>query len=314
MMSVLAYAAFFLVFVAIYAIIALGLNLQWGATGLFNVGVAGFVATGAYTSALLTTPKEADRIAGFGLPFAVGMLAACLIAGLVGVFTGALTLRLRRDYLAITTFGVSVMIETIARNATPLTGGVFGVQFIPKPMQGWLGAGFKWNLSYLAMSLVLLAVVYWGLERLLDSPWGRVLRAIREDEDAASSIGKRVYLFRLQSFAVGSMLMGLGGALYAHFVGFIAPQDFLPILTFQLWAMLIVGGSGSNLGAILGSAVVWGFWSASGALLRAAIPAAEQAKAAPLQTAIIGGLIVATLLARPRGILGHLQSGVRKRG
>ena len=81
----------------------------------------------------------------------------------------------------------------------------------------------------------------------------------REDEGAAASIGKRVFVFRLQSFVVGSMLMGLGGALYAHFVGFIAPEDFLPILTFQLWAMLIVGGSGSNKGAILGAAVVWGF-------------------------------------------------------
>jgi len=306
MMGVLGYASFFLVFVAIYAIIALGLNLQWGSTGLFNVGVAGFVATGAYTSALLTASPTADRVNGFGLPFAAGMVAACAMAGLVGLFAGVLTLRLRRDYLAITTFGVSVLIQTIAQNATALTGGPFGVQFIPRPAQTWLGTGLAWNLAYLAMSAALLALAYCGLERLRDSPWGRVLRVIREDEEAAASIGKRVYLFRLQSFAVGSMLMGLGGALYAHFVGYIAPQDFLPILTFQIWAMLIVGGSGSNAGAILGSAVVWGFWSASGVFLRNWIPPSEQAKAAPLQTAIIGALIVATLLARPRGILGDL--------
>lgn len=303
-MSFLAYAVFFLVFVSVYGIVALGLNLQWGWTGLFNVGVAGFIAIGAYTSALLTTPHSPDRIAGFGWPIAVGMIAATMITGLVGLLAGALTLRLRRDYLAITTFGVAVTIQAVANNATPLTGGPFGVQFIPKPMQTWLGTGLKWNLVYLALSASILILVYFLLEKLMRSPWGRVLRAIREDEDAASSIGKRVFVFRLQSFVMGSMLMGLGGALYAHFLGFIAPEDFLPILTFQIWAMLIVGGSGSNKGAILGAAVVWGFWSGSGAILRNWLPQAEQARAAALQTAIIGVLIAATLMVRPRGILG----------
>ena len=305
--SAIAYATFFLVFVAIYAIINLGLNLQWGFTGLFNVGAAGFVAIGAYTSALLTTPRMQDRMAGFGLPVLIGMLAAALFTGFIGFLAGALTSRLRRDYLAITTFGIAVMIQALAHNCVTLTGGPFGVQFIPKPMQSWLGTGLQWNLAYLAFSLILLAGVYVALEKLVHSPWGRVLRAIRQDEDAASSIGKNVTLFRLQSFIVGSMLMGLGGALYAHFLGFIAPEDFLPILTFQLWAMLIIGGSGSNQGAVLGALVVWGFWSASGALLRSWIPQAEQARAAALQVAFIGFLIAATLVVRPRGLLGHVQ-------
>jgi branched-chain amino acid transport system permease protein len=277
------------------------LNLQWGSTGLFNVGVAGFVAIGAYTSALLTARS--------GLPVALGMVAACLMTGLVGLLAGALTLRLRRDYLAITTFGVAVMIQAVANNATALTGGPFGVQFIPKPMQAWLGTGGGWNAAYLALAVSLLLAAYLALERLSHSPWGRVLRAIREDEGAAASIGKRVYAFRLQSFVIGSMLMGLGGALYAHFVGFIAPEDFLPILTFQLWAMLIVGGSGSNKGAVLGALVVWGFWSGSGALLRNSIPQAEQARGAALQMTVIGILIAATLMIRPRGILGRTGNG-----
>jgi branched-chain amino acid transport system permease protein len=223
------------------------------------------------------------------------MLAASIVTGFIGLLAGALTLRLRRDYLAITTFGVAVMIQAVANNATRLTGGPFGVQFIPKPG----------NVVYLVATLSILTVVYLALERLVHSPWGRALRTIRENEEAAAAIGKRVFFFRLQSFVVGSMLMGLGGALYAHFVGFIAPEDFLPILTFQLWAMLIVGGSGSNKGAILGALVVWGFWSGSGALLRSWIPQADQARAAALQTAIIGILIAATLIVRPRGILGR---------
>ena len=303
--GLLSYSSFFLVFGTAYAIITLGLNLQWGYTGLFNVGVAGFVALGAYTSALLTTPPQAGHLAGLDLPVAVGMVAAMLVTGLVGAIVGALALRLRQDYLAITTFGIAVTIQLFANNATVLTGGPFGVQFIPKPMQAWLGTGLQWTMAYLAMALVLLAVVYAALQKLVNSPWGRVLRAIREDEDAASALGKASFVFRLQSFVIGSMLMGLGGAVYAHFVGFIAPDDFLPILTFQLWAMLIVGGAGNNRGAILGAFVVWGFWSAAGGLMRGWVPQAEQARAAALQVVLIGCLIALMLVLRPKGIWGE---------
>ncbi len=303
--GLLSYASFFLVFGTAYAIITLGLNLQWGYTGLFNVGVAGFVALGAYTSALLTTPPQAGHLAGLDLPVAVGMVAAMLVTGLVGALVGALALRLRQDYLAITTFGIAVTIQLFANNATVLTGGPFGVQFIPKPMQSWLGTGLNWTMAYLAMALGLLALAYGALQQLVNSPWGRVLRAIREDEDAASALGKASFVFRLQSFVIGSMLMGLGGAVYAHFVGFIAPDDFLPILTFQLWAMLIVGGSGNNRGAILGAFVVWGFWSAAGGLMRGWVPQAEQARAAALQVVLIGCLIALMLVLRPKGIWGE---------
>ena len=208
----LSYGSFFLVFASSFAIIVLGLNLQWGFTGLFNVGVAGFVAVGAYTSAILTTPETADRFGGFGWPVAAGWLAAMATSGLAGLLVGAVALRLRDDYLAITTFGVAVTLQLVATNAQRLTGGPFGVQFIPKPLQDWLGTGLPWTLGYLALTLTLLAIVYLALERLVRSPWGRVLRAIREDEDAAASLGKRAFVFRLQSFVIGSALMGLGGA------------------------------------------------------------------------------------------------------
>ncbi len=299
------YASFFLVFASSFAIVVLGLNLQWGFTGLFNVGVAGFVAMGAYTSALLTTPEVAGRLGGLGWPVALGWIGAMGVSGLAGLVVGAIALRLRHDYLAITTFGVAVTIQLVANNATALTGGPFGVQFIPKPLQSWLGTGLPWTLGYLALSLILLGVVYLALERLVRSPWGRVLRAIREDESAAASLGKRPFVFRLQSFVIGSMLMGLGGAVYAHFVGYIAPEDFLPILTFQLWAMLIVGGAGNNRGAVLGAFVVWTFWAAAGSLLRGWVPQAEQARAAALQVVLIGVLIAVMLVLRPRGLIGE---------
>jgi branched-chain amino acid transport system permease protein len=304
----LSYGSFFLVFASTYAIIVLGLNLQWGHTGLFNVGVAGFVAVGAYTSAILTTPETAERIGGFGWPVAAGWLSAMVTSGLAGLLVGVLTLRLRHDYLAITTFGVAVTIQLIATNAQPLTGGTFGIQFVPKPLQGWLGTGAAWNAAYLGLVLALLGLAWWALETLVRSPWGRVLRAIREDEVAAESLGKRAFVYRLQSFVIGSALMGLGGAVYAHFVGYIAPEDFLPILTFQLWAMLIVGGSGRNVGAILGAYVVWGFWAVAGGALRGLVPQAEQARAAALQVALIGALIALVLVLRPRGLLGEQVS------
>jgi branched-chain amino acid transport system permease protein len=303
--GLLSYVSFFLVFATAYAIITLGLNLQWGFTGLFNVGVAGFVAIGAYTSALLTTPHQDGHLAGLGWPVAAGMLAAMVLTGLVGAIVGILALRLRQDYLAITTFGIAVTIQLVANNATPLTGGPFGVQFIPRPLQGWLGTGLPWTLAYLAIAVGLLALSYLAIESLVKSPWGRVLRAIREDEDAANALGKKSFSYRLQSFVIGSMLMGLGGAVYAHFVGFIAPDDFLPILTFQLWAMLIVGGAGNNRGAILGAYIVWAFWTAAGGLMRDFIPQSEQARAAALQVVLIGCLIALMLVLRPRGICGE---------
>ncbi len=303
--GLLSYGSFFLVFATVFAIIVLGLNLQWGFTGLFNVGVAGFVAVGAYTSALLTTPPTPDRLGGFGWPVALGWLAAMVVSGAVGAAVGLLTLRLRDDYLAITTFGIAVVIQLTALNAQRLTGGPFGVQFIPKPLQGWLGTGTVWTLAYLALALLVLALVYVALQRLVQSPWGRALRSIREDETAAASLGKSPFVLKLQAFVLGSMLMGLGGAMQAHFVGYIAPEDFLPILTFQLWAMLIVGGSGNNRGAVLGAYVVWAFWAGAGSLMRVWIPQSEQARGAALQVVMIGVLIALMLVLRPRGLLGE---------
>ena len=312
--GLLSYGSFFLVFATVFAIIVLGLNLQWGFTGLFNVGVAGFVAVGAYTSALLTTPATPDRWGGFGWPVALGWLAAMVVSGAVGALVGLLTLRLRDDYLAITTFGIAVVIQLTALNAQRLTGGPFGVQFIPKPLQGWLGTGTAWTMAYLVLALLVLGLVYVALQRLVQSPWGRALRGIREDETAAASLGKSPFVLKLQAFVLGSMLMGLGGAMQAHFVGYIAPEDFLPILTFQLWAMLIVGGSGNNRGAVLGAYVVWAFWAGAGSLMRVWIPQSEQARGAALQVVMIGVLIALMLVLRPRGLVGEKLAVSRQAG
>lgn len=306
-LGLIGYCAFFLTVALTYAIISLGLNVQWGQTGLFNVGVAGFVAIGAYVSALLTTPHAVGRFGGFSLPIGVGWLGGALAAALATVLVGALTLRLRADYLAIATFGVAVVVQLAALNMQWATGGPFGIGFIPRPFAAMAHQPLLFSALNLALVVAVVATLYWFLERLARSPWGRVLRAIREDEAAARALGKNSVAFRLQAFAVGGAIMGLAGAVQAHFIGFIAPDNFSPTLTFQVWAMLIVGGSGNNRGAILGAIVVWGLWAFSGSVIAALFPPDQQARAAALQIVMIGIGLCAMLLLRPRGLLGEVR-------
>lgn len=303
-MELVSYGAFFLTTALIFSMITLGLNLQWGLTGLFNVGLAGFVAVGAYTSAILTTPEDAARIGGFDLPVVIGWLAAMVAAGAVAALVGAATLRLKSDYLAITTFGVAVVVQLVALNAEGLTGGPFGVGFIPRPFGALAEKPLLFNLVNLAIAAGVTLLIFLALEHLARSPWGRVLKALREDERAAVSLGKSARFYRIQAFAVGGAIMGLAGAVQAHFIGFIAPENYLPTLTFQVWTMLIVGGSGSNRGAILGSLLVWAIWAGSGALVAALVPSDFQARAAALQIVAIGTMLCVILLVRPTGLLG----------
>ena len=161
------------------------------------------------------------------------------------------------------------------------------------------------NIANCLLIAFITAFVFWGLERLVRGPWGRVLRAIREDETAAAALGKNPHAYRLQAFVLGGSLMGLAGAIQAHFVGFIAPDNYLSALTFLTWAMLIVGGAGNNRGALLGAGVVWGIWSVSSALTAAIFPPGFQARAAALQIVLIGVLLALILVVRPRGLVGE---------
>jgi branched-chain amino acid transport system permease protein len=304
MLDIISYLAFFLTTALSYALICLGLNLQWGQTGLFNVGVAGFVAIGAYVSAMLTTPVG-QHWGGYGLPIFVGWVGGMIGSGIAAAFIGAITLRLRADYLAITTFGIAIVIQLFALNAQSITGGPFGIGFIPRPFNSLAEDALAFSLANLALVAAVTAVVFLALERLVRSPWGRVLRAIREDETASRAIGKNANRFRLQAFVLGSAVMGLAGAVQGHFIGFIAPENYLSAITFQVWAMLVIGGSGNNKGAVLGAVLVWGLWSASGAAMTMIFPPEYQARAAALQIVAIGVIMAAILLLRPRGIFGE---------
>lgn len=297
--GLLGYLVFFLSTVSIYAILALGLNVQWGMTGQINIGIAGFFAVGAYTAAILTSAPNAEHVGGFGLPFLVGAAAAIVTSSLVAVIIGAVTVNLRSDYLAIATIGIAEIIRFVFLNEEWLSHGVRGISEIPRPFYEGHGSG----VVFLAVALVSVAIAYFLVERARLAPWGRVLRAIRDNEDATAAAGKNVRRFRLQAFVFGSALMGFAGALYAHFIGFISPDAFEPVFaTFIVWAMLIAGGSGNNKGAIVGAIVVWLVWSGTETLVtRLPVEFATQAGAA--RVLLVGVLLEIVLLTRPQGIL-----------
>lgn len=306
MTGIISYLVFFLIQALIFAIVCLGLNLQWGYTGLFNIGVSGFYLVGAYAFAILCGPPGSSYLGGFALPFIVGLLGAMAISGLVAFIAGIPTLRLRADYLAIVTIGIGVTLQLVALNAVPLTGGSPGASNIPRPLPNLFPqSGFAANLFLLAIVVAAVLIVYFALEAMVRSPWGRVLKAIREDEEAASSLGKNAFSFRLQSFVIGCIIMGLAGALYASFIGFISPPDFVPKVTFQIWAMLIVGGSGNNKGAILGAILMWAVWTLSGNAAQIILPSDLQVRGGAVQIILIGLVLMLVLIFRPRGLIGE---------
>lgn len=311
-LRILHFLAGFGVTASIYAIFALGLNVHWGYTGLFNIGIAGFFAIGAYVSALVTSPLPSGALAdyvqqaiGLNQPFLVGVIAAGLVSGLLAIPIGIPTLRLREDYLAIATVGIAETIRRVFNNERWLANGPQGMVGLAKPL-GDLVPPNRYNFVYLAIVLAILALVYAAVERGIRSPWGRVLRAIREDEIVTEATGKNVFLFKMQSLVLGAVIMGVGGALYAHSVRAIQPSVFTPLFgTFIIWMMLILGGSGNNKGAILGAFVVWGIWSGTGYVIDQVIPFDWAARAPFIRLLVIGLLLVSILLTRPQGILGE---------
>lgn len=285
----------------IYAVMCLGLNVQWGFTGLFNAGIAGFFAVGAYTSAILTTAPSLRHLGGFEVPVLGGLLGAMLVSGVLGWAVGKVCIRLRSDYLAIATIGIGEILRLVVKNETWATNGPRGVSMVPKPFEG-LPEPYN-QLGFLAVVAVTVLIVYLLLERSRRSPWGRVMTAIRDNEDAARAAGKNVERFKLEAFVFGCMLMGLGGALTAHYLKFIGPNATDPLTsTFLVWVMLIVGGSANNRGAVLGAVLIWTLWSAT-ELLTSRLPAELAIRTAYIRVFLIGLVLQIVLQRFSRGIL-----------
>ncbi len=309
--GIIAYIVALAITAGIYAIFCLGLNIQWGYTGLFNIGIAGFFCIGAYASALITTPKPTGiyaqyvhQLFGLNLPFVFGLLGAALICGIIAFLIGIPTLRLGEDYLAISTLGIAETFRLIFNNEKWLANGARGLMGIPQPLQGLVDPR-HYNYIYLIIVVFIMIIVYLLIERAVRSPWGRVLRAIREDEVSAAMSGKDIFNFKMQSFVFGAMIMGLGGALYAHATRAISPEVFTPLYgTFIIWVMLMAGGSGNNKGAILGAYVIWGIWIGT-KFMTDLLPFALKARAPYIRFLLIGILLQVILLYRPQGLLGE---------
>ncbi|CCU79741.1 Branched-chain amino acid transport system permease protein LivM (TC 3.A.1.4.1) [Halanaerobium saccharolyticum subsp. saccharolyticum DSM 6643] len=308
--GVFSYLVFFLIFVGIYAIMTLALNIQRGFAGLFNIGIAGFWAVGAYTSAIVTKGPTPDHLGGFGMPFIVGLLTAGLVASVLALLVGIPTIRLREDYLGIATIGIAEIIRLVVKNEAWLTNGVRGVSAIPKPLAGIFGSNY--NLFFLLIVITVIVIFYYLSEKGINSPWGRVLRAIREDEEVVKAAGKNVVRYRMEAFILGAFMMGVGGALYAHFTSFISPEAFRPMqATFLVWIMLIIGGSANNFGSIVGAFLTWGIWTGT-EFLTGMLPAAYTTQAAAVRVILIGIFLEIILLSRPQGLFGEKKYSSKK--
>jgi len=278
-------------FAAIYALLALALNLMWGIAGMVNLGLVGFYAIGAYASALLTTR--------LGLPVALGLAAAAAGTAAVAALTTLGVTRLREDYLAIVTLGFAEVVRIIAENEIWLTRGTDGISGIPQPLKAALGTGF--NAGYLLFCLAVLAAVLFVVERLRASPFGRVLRAIREDQQIAAFAGKNVLAFKVKAFAIGAAIAGLAGALYGHYTSYISPEIFVPLVTIYTFLALAAGGVGNNWGAVLGAVIVV-FFVESTRFLIGSVPWLSPVQLAALREFLVGLGLLLILILRPRGI------------
>jgi len=279
----------------IYGIFALGLNLQWGYAGLLNFGHVAFMAIGAYATILLS-------MNGISLPLAV--LAGMILAGVAGAFLGVATLKLREDYLAIVTIGFSEILRFLLLNEAWLTKGSFGLYGYPRPFQDLVSAQ-DYNLLLMCIVVFALAVVYALLEILARSPWGRVLKSIRDDEAVSVSLGKNAFQYKIQTLVLGSAIAALSGSLLAFYLQYINPMNFQPVETFYAWIIVIMGGSGNNRGTIIGAILLWGFFS--GTRFIEGYLYFSPSAASATRIVLIGTILIVLMMFRPQGILGRKE-------
>jgi branched-chain amino acid transport system permease protein len=285
------YLLHILILIGIYVILSSSLNLVAGYAGLISVAHASFFAVGAYAAALLSVH--------FGSPLIVNLLCAALLAALCSLLIGFPSLRIRDDYFVIATFGFQVLTFSVLNNWVKLTRGPLGIPGIPR------ASLFGWEVSsqfeFLVVVTVLSLATIWCCKVISESPYGRVLKAIREDEMFATAAGKNVAAFKISAFAFAGGLASIGGVLYAHYISFVDPSSFTVMESIFILSIVIIGGAGSLLGPVVG------------AVLLVSLPEAlrliglQSAIAANVRQILYGGLLLAFMLWRPRGLLGRFS-------
>lgn len=369
------YLIFLAVSTATFALFGLGLNLQWGFTGLINFGHIAFMTLGAYTTVLLSLQK--------GVPLLFAVVVGAIVAALLGLVIGFATLRLREDYLSIVTIGTGELIRLVVNNQDLPVGnswisGSFGVQSYVIPLSstpnlffrllmililtflagitlfslwGWINSAKKivrdnvaktrssqqefmtrlvvgiilgllsiviyisgviglYNYNPKAglmwLALLVLSFVFWRLQMLVKSPWGRVLKSIREDEEVAKALGKNVFSYKLQSLVLGGAIAGISGAFFAWQLSAIYPDNFQPQLTFDAWIMIILGGSGNNIGTILGAVIYFAYDALTREFLPKIVPL-DVERIGAFRIMFIGLILMVLMIWRPQGILGKKE-------
>ena len=285
------YLLHILVITGIYIILTLSLNLIVGYTGLAALGHISFACIGAYTSSLLAL--------NFGISPWIGLFLGAILATLLGIIVGFPSLRLKGDYLALATFGLGVIVYSVAKNWVSLTRGPMGLPGIP----GFSIFGFEFSgiWSYLILVSVFVLVTFIVIRNITSSPLGRVLRGIREDEIATLAMGKDVNRHKLLVFAIGAFFAGVAGSLYAHYITFIDPSSFTVMESITILLMVVFGGMGSLAGSFVGAAILVIFPEA---LRFLGMPSSV---AAPLRQMIYGLLLIVLMLKRPQGFLGRYR-------
>jgi len=278
----------------IFAIFSVSLNLELGFTGLYNFGNVAFFGIGAYTSALMS-------LAGF--PVVLGMACGMLLSGIFGVLLSVPALRLSGDYFGIATLSFGEMIRLLFLNERWLTKGPMGLPGIPRP--SWIGEGVSGLPGYLLFCAVLAFVVILLARHIAKAPFGRALKVVREDEYVAQALGKNVLSLKIRSMALGSVLAGLAGGLWAHYISYISPADFTLNETILVLLCVVLGGRGTVWGPLLGAFVIIFFQEAVRFL---PIPSELDRFIAPLQGMIYGGVLILLMLKRPEGLLPEYRT------
>lgn len=286
------YAIFVFTIAGIYALLAQSLMLSWGMGGIVNLGLAGFFAIGAYTSAMLTKWG--------GLPLPIGIVLAMLAASLAGLVVTFSTLRLRDDYLAIITLGFAEVLRIVANNEIALTGGSDGISGITGGLSR--ASGLTYALAWLGFVSLAAATCFLAVRRLAASPWGRALRAVRDDQVVAGVAGKPVIRLKAQAFAVSTAVAGLAGALFGHFGSYVAPDMFQPLITIYIFLAVTLGGNGRPAGAVLGAYVLVIFLELT-RFTSEQVAGISALQGAALREITIAVVLLVLMRLRPQGLL-----------
>ncbi len=308
-----------LTFAGIYGLSAIGLNVHFGWTGLLNFGHAAFMGVGAYVT-LLLMPHAAGRegeVTSTGLPILVALIIGIISASLFGLLLGLPAIRLRGDYLAIVTIAAAEIFRLLVRDLESITGGVYGIINYTENLQKYRpnfidiisdNLGFSSSQAWVCLVAwisILFTTLF--LNRLNNSPWGRALKAVREDEDAVRAMGKNAVWLKIQSFMLGAGIAGLSGVLLAFNYGSLETTVFVPLLTFYVWAIMILGGVGTITGPIFGSIIFWVIFSETDRLAFILFENANGQQLAGVRFLLVGLLIMILMIFRPSGLLGKKE-------